>query len=62
MKDPSDPFNNISGSTGITGAADTAIILYKDTFKDLNTKFVTESRDFESIEKILTRKVPSRHI
>ena len=53
MKDPSDPFNNISGSTGITGAADTAIILYKDTFKDLNTKFVTESRDFESIEKIL---------
>ena len=53
MKDPSDPFNNISGSTGITGAADTSIVLYKDNFKDSNTIFVTESRDFESIQKIL---------
>lgn len=53
MKDPYDPFNNISGSTGITGAADTSIVLYKDKFNDSNAHFVTESRDFESIEKIL---------
>lgn len=53
MKDHSDPFNNISGTTGITGAADTSIVLYKDDFKDSNTIFVTESRDFESIQKIL---------
>lgn len=53
MKDHSDPFNNISGTTGITGAADTSIVLYKDNFKDSNAIFVTESRDFESIQKIL---------
>ena len=53
MKDSSDPFNNISGSIGITGAADTSIVLYKDNFKDSNTIFVTESRDFESIQKLL---------
>lgn len=53
MKDHTDPFNNISGSTGITGAADTTMLLYKDDFKDTNTHFVTQSRDFESIEKIL---------
>lgn len=53
MKDQYDPFNNISGSTGITGAADTSIVLYKDKFNDSNAHFVTESRDFESIEKIL---------
>ena len=54
MKDPSDPFNNISGSIGITGAADTSMVLYKNDFKDLTTNFVTQSRDFESIEKILS--------
>ncbi len=53
MKDYSDPFNNVSGSVGITGAADTTIILYKDDFKDENAHFVTQSRDFEGIEKIL---------
>ena len=53
MKDHSDPFNNISGTTGITGAADTSIVLYKDNFKDSNAIFVTESRDFESIQKTL---------
>ena len=53
MKDTSDPFNNISGSTGITGAADTAIVLYKENFNDENTIFVTESRDFESMQKTL---------
>lgn len=54
MKDPSDPFNNISGSIGITGAADTSMVLYKNDFKDITTNFVTQSRDFESIEKILS--------
>lgn len=54
MKDYSDPFNNISGTTGITGAADTSIVLYKDDFKDVNAHLVTQSRDFESIEKTLT--------
>lgn len=53
MKDYSDPFNNVSGSVGITGAADTTIVLYKDDFKDTNAHFVTQSRDFEGIEKIL---------
>lgn len=53
MKDNTDPFNNITGSTGITGAADTSIVLYKDDFRDINTHLVTQSRDFESIEKLL---------
>ena len=53
MKDYSDPFNNVSGSVGITGGADTTMILYKDDFKDTNAHFVTQSRDFEGIEKIL---------
>lgn len=54
MRDNSDPFNNISGSTGITGAADTSMVLYKNNFKDMTANFVTQSRDFESIEKILS--------
>lgn len=53
MKDYADPFNNVSGSVGITGGADTTMLLYKDDFKDTNAHFVTQSRDFKDIEKIL---------
>ena len=34
MKDTSDPFNEISGSTGITGAADTNLILKRERGKE----------------------------
>lgn len=53
MKDYDDPFNNISGSTGIPGVADTTILLYKDKITDINANFMTQSRDFEDIQKIL---------
>lgn len=53
MKDYDDPFNNISGSTGIPGVADTTILLYKDKIIDANANFMTQSRDFEDIKKTL---------
>lgn len=53
MKDYDDPFNNISGSTGIPSVADTTILLYKDKIADVNTNFMTQSRDFEEIQKTL---------
>lgn len=53
MKDYDDPFNNISGSTGIPGVADTTILLYKDKITDANANLMTQSRDFEEIQKVL---------
>lgn len=53
MKDYDDPFNNISGSTGIPGVADTTILLYKDKITDVNANFMTQSRDFGDVQKIL---------
>lgn len=53
MKDYDDPFNNISGSTGIPGVADTTILLYKDKITDENANFMIQSRDFEDVQKIL---------
>ena len=46
MKDGSDPFNEISGSTGITGAADTNIILKRKRGEDTATLLVN-GRDVE---------------
>ena len=46
MKDASDPFNEVSGSTGITGAADTNIILKRKRDEDTATLLVS-GRDVE---------------
>ena len=46
MKDASDPFNEVSGSTGITGAADTNIILKRKRDEDTATMLVS-GRDVE---------------
>lgn len=46
MKDTSDPFNEVSGSTGITGAADTNIILKRKRDEDTAT-LLASGRDVE---------------
>ena len=46
MKDASDPFNEVSGSRGITGAADTNIILKRKRDEDTATLLVS-GRDVE---------------
>ncbi len=50
MKDPSDIFMNISGSMGITGAADTMIVLSKEQRTDKTTKMSITGRDVEMQE------------
>ena len=52
MKDNSDPFNEISGSTGITGAADTNLILKRDRGKDRGILLVN-GRDVEFQKYVL---------
>lgn len=54
MKDKSDPFNQISGSTGLTGSADTAIVLTKSDYQDSNALISITGRDVIENEKILT--------
>ena len=46
MKDASDPFNEVSGSTGITGAADTNIILKRKRDED-TAMLLVSGRDVE---------------
>ena len=50
-KDRSDPFNQISGSTGLTGAADTSIVL--DKTENSNILLAITGRDVESTEKLI---------
>lgn len=50
-KDRSDPFNQISGSTGLTGAADTSIVL--DKTENSNVLLAITGRDVESTEKLI---------
>ena len=49
-KDETDPFNNISGSTGMTGAADTMIVLTKAKRTGTETTLSLTSRDVETQE------------
>lgn len=48
-----DVFNQISGSTGLTGAADTEIVLTKSNYQDSQALISITGRDVESTEKLL---------
>ena len=54
MKDKADPFNQISGSTGLTGSADTEIVLAKSDYKDSQALISITGRDVMENEKLLT--------
>ncbi len=53
MKDDGDPFNMISGTTAIMGAADTTMVLVKEKRGDENTTFSVVGRDVESSDTVL---------
>jgi hypothetical protein len=53
MADDSDPFNRISGTNGIMGAADTAIVLTKEKRGDNNSTLSIVGRDVESNDTVL---------
>ena len=53
MKDDGDPFNMISGTNGIMGAADTTMVLTKETRGADNATFSAIGRDIESSDTIL---------
>ena len=57
LKDISDPFNEVTGSTGITGAADTSFILKRSRASETGTLLAT-GRDIEYQE--LTLKFDNR--
>ncbi len=57
LKDVSDPFNEVSGSTGITGAADTNFVLKRSRVNETGTLLAT-GRDIEYQE--LTLKFNSK--
>ena len=50
MVDSSDPFNRISGSTGLFGVVDTAIVMTKEHRSDKKALFTATGRDIEDIE------------
>lgn len=45
MKDPSDPFSNISGTSGLLGASDTALVLSRKSRSDEQTTLSVTGRD-----------------
>ena len=51
--DDGDPFNRISGTNGIMGAADTAMVLAKAKRQDANTTLSVTGRDVDSSETII---------
>lgn len=53
MSDDSDPFNRISGTNGIMGAVDTAMVLSREKREDTKTTLSITGRDIESSETIL---------
>lgn len=53
MRDASDIFSNISGTTGIAGAVDAMYALSKDSREDVNTKFCVTGRDVEMQEYVI---------
>lgn len=53
MKDDGDPFNMISGTNGLMGAADTTMVLTKEKRGDDNATFSAIGRDIEGSNTIL---------
>lgn len=53
MKDDGDPFNMISGTNGIMGAADTTMVLTREKRGDSNATFSVVGRDVESSDAVL---------
>lgn len=53
MKDDTDPFNQISGTNGIFGAADTAMVMTRAKRGDANTYFSIIGRDIDSSDSVL---------
>lgn len=53
LADDSDPFNRISGTNGLMGAADTALVLTKEKRGDENATLSIVGRDVESGDKVL---------
>lgn len=53
MKDDGDPFNMISGTNGIMGAADTTIVLTKEKRGDSTATMSVVGRDVESSDTVL---------
>lgn len=53
MGDDGDPFNRISGTNGIFGAADTAFVMTKERRNDTKITFSIVGRDIESQEIIM---------
>lgn len=50
MKDPSDPFNELSGSTGLTGSVDGSWVIAKKNRNDPDAVLYTTGRDIDSKE------------
>jgi hypothetical protein len=53
MKDESDPFNKISGTNGIMGAADTIMLITKKDRSDGRSVLRITGRDVESVDLVL---------
>lgn len=53
MRDDGDPFAMISGTTGISGAADTMLVLIKENRSDSSAKLSVVGRDVESLDAVL---------
>lgn len=56
MKDNKDPFNEVSGSTGILGASDTMLLLKKDTRTADTATLTATGRDIQGLQLILRRQ------
>ena len=53
MKDAKDPFNEVSGSTGLLGAADTMLLLKKDSRMADTATLTATGRDIQGLQLIL---------
>lgn len=53
MSDDTDPFNRISGTNGISGAADTMMVLSKAKRSDAQTTLSVTGRDIESSDTVV---------
>lgn len=53
MKDSDDPFNMISGTTGLSGAADTMLVLTKEKRGDEHATLSTVGRDIDGGDTVL---------
>lgn len=53
MADDGDPFNRISGTNGLMGAADTAIVMTRNKRNDTNTTLSVTGRDVEPSDEVI---------